>query len=100
MALHVIRPAPDEAGADRRLLDVLNYALEGREVQLHCRAEELDGLNGERLLFALPLGEAGHQPGGGAHAGAAAPGTRTAGGMYRRTGGGWSLPPLYQVGCR
>ena len=65
MALHVIRPAPDEAGADRRLLDVLNYALEGREVQLHCRAEELDGLNGERLLF-----------------------------------GGWSLPPLYQVGCR
>ena len=59
MALHVIRPAPDEAGADRRLLDVLNYALEGREVQLHRRAEELDGLNGERLLFALPLGEAG-----------------------------------------
>ena len=59
MALHVIRPAPDEAGADRRLLDVLNYALEGREIQLHRRAEELDGLNGERLLFALPLGEAG-----------------------------------------
>ena len=55
MALHVIRPAPDEAGADRRLLDVLNYALEGREVQLHRRAEELDGLNGERLLFALPF---------------------------------------------
>ena len=59
MALHVIWPAPDQAGADSRLAEILNGALEGREIVLHRRAEELNGLRGERLLFALPLGETG-----------------------------------------
>ena len=59
MGLHVICPPPDEAGTDRRLWQVLDHALEGREGKLHRRAEELDGLRGGRLLFALPLGTAG-----------------------------------------
>ena len=59
MGLHVICPPPDEAGTDRRLWQVLDHALKGREVKLHRRAEELDGLRGGRLLFALPLGTAG-----------------------------------------
>ncbi len=59
MALHVIWPAPDQAGADSRLAEILNGTLEGREIVLHRRAEELNGLRGERLLFALPLGETG-----------------------------------------
>ena len=59
MALHVICPPPDEAGADGRLREVLDHALAGREIRLHRRAEELAGLTGERLLFALPLGETG-----------------------------------------
>ena len=59
MSLIVIHPAPDAAWADMRLAGVLRYALEGTEVCMLCRAEELDGLRGQRLLFALPLGEAG-----------------------------------------
>lgn len=59
MSLVVIHPTPDAAWADMRLQGVLRYALEGREVRLLRRAEELDGLSGQPLLFAVPLGEAG-----------------------------------------
>lgn len=59
MSLVVIHPTPDAAWADMRLEGVLRYALEGREVRVLCRAEELEGLEGEKLLFAVPLGEAG-----------------------------------------
>ena len=59
MSLVVIHPTPDAAWADMRLQGVLRYALEGREVRLLRRAEELDGLSGQTLLFAVPLGEAG-----------------------------------------
>ena len=59
MSLVVIHPTPDAAWADMRLEGVLRYALEGREVRVIRRAEELDGLSGEKLLFAVPLGDAG-----------------------------------------
>ena len=59
MSLVVIHPTPDAAWADMRLQGVLRYALEGREVRLLRRVEELDGLSGQTLLFAVPLGEAG-----------------------------------------
>ena len=59
MSLVVIHPTPDAAWADMRLQGVLRYALEDREVRLLRRAEELDGLSGQTLLFAVPLGEAG-----------------------------------------
>lgn len=59
MSLVVIHPTPDAAWADMRLQGVLRYALEGLEVRLLRRAEELDGLSGQPLLFAVPLGEAG-----------------------------------------
>ena len=59
MSLILIHPAPDAAWADIRLADILKHALGGRQVRTLRRAEELDGLAGERLLFALPLGEVG-----------------------------------------
>ena len=59
MSLVVIHPAPDAAWADMRLEDVLRHALASREVPVLRRAEELDALTGQTLLFALPLGEAG-----------------------------------------
>lgn len=59
MSLIVIHPAPDAAWADMRLAEVLRYALEGIEVRTLRQAEELDGLTGQRLLFALPLGDVG-----------------------------------------
>ena len=59
MSLVLIHPAPDEGWADMRLAGVLSHALAGRHVTVLRRAEELDGLAGKRLLFALPLGEWG-----------------------------------------
>ncbi len=59
MSLTVIYPAPDAPGAQARLDDVLSCALEGREPRVARRAEDLDGLGGQKLLFALPLGRAG-----------------------------------------
>ena len=59
MSLTLIYPQPDFPGAQERLDGVLAHALEGREVTVLRRAEELDGLAGKRLLFALPLGEWG-----------------------------------------
>ena len=59
MSLVLIHPAPDSPQADARLSEVLRHALAGRQVRTLRRAEELDGLVGCKLLFALPLGELG-----------------------------------------
>ena len=59
MSLILIHPAPDSGWAGQRLDDVLKHALAGREVRTVRRAEELDGLAGQRLLFALALGDTG-----------------------------------------
>lgn len=59
MSLTVIHPVPDDPRADARLDGILAHALEGRQVRVLRRAGELDGLAGQKLLFALPLGEAG-----------------------------------------
>ena len=59
MSLVLIHPAPDAAGAGTRLEGVLRSALGGREVRTLRRAEELNGLSGQKVLFALPLDEAG-----------------------------------------
>ncbi|MCI8423492.1 MAG: NAD(P)H-dependent oxidoreductase [Lawsonibacter sp.] len=42
-----------------RLEDVLRQALAGRQVRTIRTAEALEGLTGQKLLFALPLGDAG-----------------------------------------
>jgi len=55
----LIYPRPDAGWADQRLNGVLRYALEGRKVRVLRRAEELADLAGRKLLFALPLGDAG-----------------------------------------
>lgn len=60
MSLILIHPVPDAGWADQRLDGVLRHALEGvSPIRAIRRAEELDGLAGRRLLFALPLGDAG-----------------------------------------
>lgn len=59
MALVVIAPPADRPGGGKRLESVLDRALAGREAVVLRRAEELSGLAGKRLLFALPLGELG-----------------------------------------
>lgn len=59
MSLIVIYPHPDVQGADIRLDEILCHALEGRQSRTFRRAKELTNLTGERLLFALPLGDAG-----------------------------------------
>lgn len=59
MSLIVIYPHPDVQGADIRLDEILRHALEGRQTRTLRRAEEITDLTGERLLFALPLGDTG-----------------------------------------
>lgn len=59
MSLTVIYPIPDVGWADQRLNGILKHALEGRQVRVLRRAEELEGLAGQKLLFALPLGDTG-----------------------------------------
>ena len=59
MSLTVIHPIPDVGWADQRLNGILKHALEGRQVRVLRRAEELEGLAGQKLLFALPLGDTG-----------------------------------------
>ncbi len=62
MSLTLIHPRPDAPWADLRLEGILRHALEGRQVRVLRRAEELSGLTGQPLLFALPLGDAGINP--------------------------------------
>ena len=59
MSLILIHPTPDALWADARLEGVLRHALAGREVHTLRRAEELDSLRNQTLLFAVPLGELG-----------------------------------------
>ena len=59
MSLVLIHPAPDALWADARLAGVLRRALGERQAPVRTRAEELDGLEGRKLLFALPLDEGG-----------------------------------------
>lgn len=59
MPLTLIYPRPDAQWADMRLDEILHHALEGRQVRILRQAEELTDLTGQRLLFALPLGDTG-----------------------------------------
>ena len=59
MSLILIHPAPDSGWAGQRLDDVLKYALAGREVRAVRTAAELSGLENQRLILALPLGDTG-----------------------------------------
>lgn len=59
MSITLIHPAPDSGWASQRLDGVLKHALAGREVRVVRRAEELDGLQSQRLILALALGDAG-----------------------------------------
>lgn len=59
MSLTLIRPAPDSGWAGQRLDGVLRRALAGREVRTVRTAEELSGLENQRLLLALALGDTG-----------------------------------------
>ena len=59
MSITLIHPAPDAGWAGQRLDGILKHALAGREVRTVGRATELSGLEGQRLIFALPLGDTG-----------------------------------------
>ena len=59
MSITLIYPPADSGWAGQRLDTVLKHALAGREVRTVRGAEELSGLEGQRLLLALPLGDAG-----------------------------------------
>lgn len=59
MSLVLIHPVPDAAWADLRLQQVLKRALQGVETRTIRKAEELTDLQGERLLFAVALGDLG-----------------------------------------
>ena len=59
MSLVIIAPPADRPGDGERLEGILARALAGRETVTLRRAEELSGLVGKKLLFALPLGEFG-----------------------------------------
>ena len=59
MSLVLIHPTPDVGWADMRLDGILNQALAGQQVRTIRTAAELTSLQGQRLLFALPLGDTG-----------------------------------------
>ena len=59
MSITLIHPAPDAGWAGQRLDGILKHALAGREVRTVRRAEELSGLENQRLILALPLGDTG-----------------------------------------
>ena len=59
MSLTVYYPSLDGPARQARLDRVLSRALAGREVQVIRRAEDLDRRRYPRILFALPLDEAG-----------------------------------------
>ena len=59
MSLVVIHPAADSGWADMRLQDVLTHALFGVEYRTVTQANQLSGLQGQRLLFAVALGDYG-----------------------------------------
>ena len=59
MSLTVYYPSLDNPQRQARLEGVLSRALAGREVQVICRAEELDRRRYAQILVALPLDEVG-----------------------------------------
>ena len=59
MSLILIHPAPDSGWAGQRLDGVLRHALAGREVRVARTAKKLVSLKGQRLIFALALGDTG-----------------------------------------
>ena len=59
MSLVLICPTPDEPACGARLEGILSYALGWRTFRAVRTAEELVGLQGKRLLFALSLGDTG-----------------------------------------
>ena len=59
MSLTVLYPTLPNTVDQARLDRVLDRALAGREVRLIRRSEDLSQLQGERILFALSLDEAG-----------------------------------------
>lgn len=58
MPLTLVRFPPDRPRDAEPLERILAQALEKRRV-VECRGDSLDGLQGQRLLFVLPLGDAG-----------------------------------------
>ena len=59
MSIILIHPYPGRPEADVRLSGILSHALADREGRTIRTAEELERLEGQRLLFALPLGAEG-----------------------------------------
>lgn len=59
MALILIHPYPDGQWADVRLQGILRSALGGITVRTIRNMEELPPLRGEKILFAIPLGDMG-----------------------------------------
>lgn len=58
----LIYPRLERRQDNQRLEQVLAHALAGVQVRTVHLAQELDGLSGERLLFAVPVGECGVNP--------------------------------------
>lgn len=59
MSLVLIQPYPDQQWAAIRMENVLRTALAGVPFRTVRTAEELSGLRGEKLLFAIALGDTG-----------------------------------------
>ena len=59
MSLVLIYPTPDVGWAGQRLEDVIRRTLAGREVRVVRTAKKLVSLEGQRLIFALALGDTG-----------------------------------------
>ena len=55
MSLVLIHPIPQEGADDLRLSSVLSHALDGVDYREVTRADELSGLEGHAILFAVPL---------------------------------------------
>ena len=91
MSITVIHPPADAGWADQRLRDVLRFALAGQEFRTVSTAGELDNLAGQKLLFALPLGDAG------VNLEYLRILTRPAGGLHRRAAGGRGRSAVHQI---
>ena len=59
MSLILIKPLPEAPQAAGRMDDVLRHALTGTDCRVVYTADGLSGLQGEKLLFAVALGDTG-----------------------------------------
>ena len=59
MSLVLIKPLPEQPRDAGRMDDVLRHALTGMDCRVVYNAEGLTGLQGEKLLFAVALGDSG-----------------------------------------